>query len=53
MNQLDWAVIALYIVGLIVFSSFLSRGQQDTEDYFLGSRNLPWGDIDKTTMSTQ
>ena len=53
MNQLDWAMIALYIVGLIVFSSFLSRGQQNTEDYFLGGRNLPWWAIALSTMATQ
>ncbi|MCH7804667.1 MAG: sodium:solute symporter [Acidobacteria bacterium] len=53
MNLLDWAIIALYIVGLIVFSIFLSRGQKDTEDYFLGSRNLPWGAIAISTMATQ
>ena len=53
MNQLDWAVIALYIVGLIAFSSFLSRGQQDPEDYFLGGRNLPWWAIALSTMATQ
>ncbi len=52
MNLLDWAIIALYIAGLIVFSIFLSRGQKDTEDYFLGSRNLPWWAIAISTMAT-
>ena len=53
MNLLDWAIIALYIAGLIVFSIFLSRGQKSTEDYFLGSRNLPWWAIAISTMATQ
>lgn len=47
------AVIVFYIAGLIAFSIFLSRGQQDTEDYFLGSRNLPWMAIALSTMATQ
>ncbi len=53
MNLLDWAIIAFYIAGLIAFSIFLSRGQQDTEDYFLGGRNLPWWAIALSTMATQ
>ena len=53
MNLLDWSIIAVYIAGLIVFSIFLSRGQKSTEDYFLGSRNLPWWAIAISTMATQ
>ena len=53
MNLLDWSIIALYIAGLIVFGIFLSRGQKSTEDYFLGSRNLPWWAIAISTMATQ
>lgn len=53
MNLLDWLVIGVYILALIGFSVHLSRGQENTDDYFLGSRAVPWWGIGLSTMATQ
>ena len=53
MNTFDWTIITLYLLGLIVTSLYLSRGQSNTEEYFLGGRNIPWLAIGLSTMATQ
>jgi SSS family solute:Na+ symporter len=39
---IDYAVIALYILGIIACGLWVGRGERGTEDYFLAGRNLPW-----------
>ena len=34
-------------------SVFLSRGQESTDDYYVGGRNLPWWAVGISTMATQ
>jgi len=53
MNGLDWAIIAVYMVGLIALSIYLGKGQKSQEDYYLGGRNLPWWAVGLSTMATQ
>lgn len=53
MNYLDWLVIAIYIVFLIALSIYLSRRQENIEDYYLGGRSIPWWAIGVSTMATQ
>ncbi|MGO9201542.1 MAG: sodium:solute symporter family transporter [Limisphaerales bacterium] len=38
----DWAVIALYLLGIIALGLWFGKDQRNTRDYFLGSRNVPW-----------
>lgn len=42
MNQLDWAVVGLYLLAMIALGSWFGRKQNDLDDYFLGGRNIPW-----------
>ncbi len=49
----DWALIVVYIVSMIGFSIYLSRGQNNQADYYLGGRNLPWWAVGISTMATQ
>lgn len=53
MTTLDWIIIALYLLSMIGLSIFLSRGQEDQEDYYVGGRNLPWWAVGISTMATQ
>ena len=39
---IDWAVIAVYLIGIIALGLWIGRGQKTTRDYFLGGRDLPW-----------
>lgn len=50
---LDWWVIGLYLVGLVLFSLWLSRRQHSREDYYVGGHAVnPWA-IAVSTMATQ
>jgi len=46
LSNLDIAVVAIYIIGLIAIATWVSREktghQKDTSDYFLAGRSLPW-----------
>jgi SSS family transporter len=45
MNHLsaaDWAVILLYLVGIIALGVGFGKDQRTTRDYFLGSKNVAW-----------
>ena len=38
----DWAIIVIYLIGIIGLGVWLGRGQKTTRDYFLRGRDLPW-----------
>jgi SSS family transporter len=41
----DWAIIALYLLGIVALGVWFGKDQRNTRDYFLGSRNTPWWGI--------
>lgn len=41
-TELDWAVLAIYIVSIITFGLWVSRKIRTSGGYFLGNRQLPW-----------
>ena len=49
----DWIVIIAYLIGMIVLSAWLSRGQSSDADYYVGGRALPWWALALSTMATQ
>lgn len=45
MNHLsiaDWAVILVYLLGIIALGFWFGKDQHNTRDYFLGSKNTSW-----------
>ncbi len=43
MTFLDWAVLAVYAVGMLAVGWYYARRTSTTEDYLLGGRNMsPW-----------
>lgn len=53
MNGLDWTILGAYMAAMVVLSLFLGRGQEDSADYYVGGRNLPWWGVGISTMATQ
>lgn len=53
MNGLDWAVVAVYISGMVFMSWWLGRKQTDMKSYYLGGNGLSWWSIGISTMATQ
>src|SRR6185436_7353113 len=41
----DWAVIAIYLIGITALGVWFGKDQRNTRDYFLGSKNIPWWGI--------
>jgi len=42
LNQLDLAIIALYLVAITLFGLRFRKRQRSLRDYFLADRNIPW-----------
>jgi solute:Na+ symporter, SSS family len=42
LNQLDLAIIALYLAGITLFGLRFRKHQRSLRDYFLADRNIPW-----------
>jgi len=41
-GPLDWAIVVLYLVGVLIFGIISGGRQRNTFDYFLGARQIPW-----------
>jgi len=52
-TPLDWTIIIVYMLGMIGMSVYLGRGQTSQDDYYVGSRNIPWWAVGISTMATQ
>lgn len=53
MLTLDWIVLTFYLGAMIALSAWLSRGQRDGADYFVGGRSLPWWAVGISIVATQ
>lgn len=52
-SPIDFAIIALYLVGITLFGARFRRGQQNLKDYFLGGRSAPWWAIACSIVATE
>lgn len=53
MTFLDWAIIIIYLGGMVLLSVVLGRGQATPADYYVGGRRIPWWAVGISTMATQ
>src|SRR5215470_3455051 len=42
LNRLDFAIIAVYLVGITLFGLRFRSRQRSLRDYFLAGRDIPW-----------
>src|SRR6266478_8594872 len=49
----DWAIISLYLLGIIALGIWLGKDQRSTRDYFLGSKNIPWWGIGLSIVAAE
>jgi SSS family solute:Na+ symporter len=52
-SALDYAVLALYLVGITAFGSRFRRSHRSVKDYFLGSRQTSWVVISLSIVATE
>lgn len=49
----DWAVIAIYLLGIVALGVYFGKDQKNTRDYFLGSKNIPWWGIGLSIVAAE
>ena len=42
LNRLDFAIIAVYLIGITLFGLRFRKKQRTLRDYFLAARDIPW-----------
>src|SRR6185503_1931947 len=52
-NFADWAVILIYLIGIIGLGVWFGKDQHNTRDYFLGSKNTPWWGIGMSIVAAE
>ena len=53
LHSFDWFIIISYLIGMIALSIWLSRGQKNKNDYYLGGNDTGAWPIAISTMATQ
>lgn len=53
MTQLDWIVIAVYLLLMLVGASWLGRRQKSRKDYYLADNKLPSWTLATSILATQ
>ncbi len=53
MQTLDLIIIFGYLIGVTLFGVWFSSKQETTEDYFVGSRSVPWWAIAASIVATE
>jgi SSS family transporter len=49
----DWAVILVYLGGIIALGSWFGKDQHNTRDYFLGGKDIPWWGIGLSIVAAE
>jgi solute:Na+ symporter, SSS family len=53
MARLDWAVLAVYLLGIVAFGLLAGRGNRRIDDFFLAGRRMRWWAVGLSVMATQ
>ncbi len=53
LTTLDYSIIAIYLLAVAYFGVRIAGRQTTTDDYFLGSRNLPWWVVCFSIVATE
>ena len=53
MTLTDWLVLAITLLGIIIYGLYRSRSTKNLEGYFLSNRSLPWYIVLLSIMGTQ
>ncbi|MDJ0509115.1 MAG: sodium:solute symporter [Crocosphaera sp.] len=52
MSSIDWVIVAIYAIIVIGIGIAASRQQNNTDEYFRGSRKLPWWAVGFSIIAT-
>src|SRR5450432_793056 len=52
-SGIDYAVLALYLIGITIFGTLFRKSQRTVKDYFLGDKNTSWVVISLSIVATE
>jgi len=52
-SGIDYAIVAVYLVGVVVYGVIISRKQKNTKDYFLGGKELKWWAVGLSIVASE
>jgi Na+/proline symporter len=53
MSLLDWTVLSSFLLFVVAYGVWKTRGKKDTQGFFLANRSAPWYIIAVSVMATQ
>lgn len=53
MRTIDWIVLISFLLFVVVYGIWKTRGKKDIRDYFLANKSTPWYTITLSIMATQ
>lgn len=53
MQPLDFAVLGVYLAGIVAFGAYFSKAQHTIQDYFVSGKSLPWWAIMGSIVATE
>lgn len=53
LSVFDFALIAVYVLGVTAWGTWLGRRQKDSKDYFLADRAMPWWAVCFSIIATE
>src|SRR6476660_9039961 len=53
MSRIDWIVLAVTLIGIIIYGIYKSRTTKNLDGYFLSNRSMPWYLVLLSIMGTQ
>ncbi len=53
LRTIDVAIVAAYLLVMLVVGVWVGRGQKSTKDYFLGDKSLPWWAVLLSIVATE
>ena len=52
LHAVDWAVLAVYLAGMIAVGASFYKGQKTTKDFFLAGRSMSWLPVGLSVVAT-
>ena len=53
MSYIDWSVLFITLIVIIVYGTYIGRGQKDARSYLMADKQLPWYVVMLGVMATQ
>ena len=53
MSYIDWTVLFLTLIVIIIYGTYVGRGQKDARSYLMADKQLPWYVVMLGVMATQ